>query len=332
MRYLVLIALVLMLALPVGAQADSPLTVEKFVGAEGAWFTADAAPGLSLPLGVAVTYRLVVSNSSETETLTNLTLTDSLYDITDCEIPAELGAGQSFECVVGPIDPESVGQTVNVALATAQSGTALFTATDSAVLTTTENADEVQIIVGVIEAIDGQTVIIDGVTYVVIGNEAVLALLKVGDEVVLIVTVAEDGTITVVLITLANEDIYIDDDPEDVDDGDDEDDGGFRDDAPCQANPPDWAPAYGWRMKCDPESLANFVLPPGQAKKLGRDTDETGELTGARAVGPNRDRADKPGRGNGRGNNGNNGQGNGNGRGNNGNGNGKGNGKGNGRP
>ncbi|MCU0466105.1 MAG: hypothetical protein MUF38_16245 [Anaerolineae bacterium] len=159
-RTAILLILALVAIVPAAAQEDppvSPLAVEKFVGLEGAWFTADSAPGLTLPVGQAVTYRLVVSNTSADAALTNLTLTDSLYPITDCEIPAELAAGQSFECVVGPIASEEVGQTVNVALATATTADGeTLTALDSATLTTTEATGEVITIIGTLESIDGR--------------------------------------------------------------------------------------------------------------------------------------------------------------------------------
>ena len=321
-KFVLVLLLAVLWAIPTLADVSPSLTVEKMVGYEGAWFTADSAPGLSVPLGQAITYRLIVSNTSETETLTGLSLTDSLYPLTDCEVPTELAAGQSFECVVGSIIADTVGTTVNVALATAIDGDGdILTATDSAVVTNTEAEGVIVVIEGVIESIDGQVIVVGGVSYTIPDGNLILSLLEVGDSVVIVAVQAEDGTLTVFLITLADEDIYIDTDNDD--DNDDDDD--FRDDAPCQARPPDWAPAYGWRMKCDPDSLANFVLPPGQAKKLGRDNDDDGDI--------DTDDDANPGRGNGRdkkdkkdkkdkGNNGN-GRGNGNGNGGNGNGNGK---------
>lgn len=324
-RILTLIVLAALCAIPTFAddEAVSPLVVEKFVGYGGAWFTADAAPGITAPVGQDVTYRLVVKNISETDTLTGLTLTDSLYPLDDCTPPAELAAGQSFECVVGPVTAETAGEVTNVATATAIGADSTpLTATDSAVLTHVEATGEIVTIVGVIEVIDGNLVTVGGVVYTLPEGDAVLGLLEVGDNVIIIGVLAEDGTFTVFLITLADEDIYID---TDEDDGEDDDD--FRDDAPCQASPPDWAPAYGWRMQCDPDSLENFILPPGQAKKLGRDDDDDGEIDTQADGGHGNGRGnkkDKKNNGNGNGNGNNNGNGNGNGGGN---GNGKGNGK-----
>ncbi len=314
-RLALLMILAVLWVAPTLADDSSPLTVEKFIGYEGAWFTADSAPGLSAPVGQAVTYRLVVSNTSETDVLTGLTLTDSLYPLDDCLIPAELVAGQTFECVVGPIMVDAAGATVNVAMATAVGVDGeVLTATDSAVLTSTESEGVIVVIEGVIESIDGNVIVVNGVSYIIPDGNLVLSLLEVGDSVVIVAVQAEDGALTVFLITLSDEDIYIDTD--DNDDNDDDDD--FRDDAPCQARPPDWAPAYGWRMKCDPDSLENFVLPPGQAKKLGRDNDDDGNLdTNADANpghGNGRDKKDKKNNGNGHGNGNSNGNGNGNGK------------------
>lgn len=312
MKRIVIMLLLVFISLPSMADESNPLTVEKFVGYEGAWFTADGGSGLTVPVGQTIAYRLVVTNPSETDTLTGLTLTDSLYPLADCEIPAELAAGQTFECVIDAVTPAEAGLTVNVALATAiaTDGTVL-TATDSAILTSQAVEGTPIRVEGVIESIAGNIVVVGGVAYTIPEDDPILPLLQVGDAVVIIGVQAEDGTVTVFLITLLDEDVYIDTDEDD----DEDDDDNFRDDAPCQANPPDWAPAYGWRMKCDPDSLDNFVLPPGQAKKLGRDNDDDGEIDAESDA--------NPGRGNGRGN----GNGNGN---NNGGGNGKGNGKGNG--
>jgi len=319
-KFAILMILAVLWAIPAVADDSTPLSIEKFVGYEGAWFTADSAPGVSVPVGQTVAYRLVVSNNSETDTLTQLTLTDSLYPLVDCQVPTELAAGQTFECVVGPIVVEAVGASVNVALVTALGADGdILTATDSAVLTSTAAEGVIVVITGAIESIDVNLVVIGGVSYIIPDGNLILPLLEVGDSVVIVAVQAVDGTLTVFLVTLADEDVYIDTD------GDDENDDDFRDDAPCQNGPPDWAPAYGWRMKCDPDSLANFVLPPGQAKKLGRDNDDDGYL--------DTEADENPGRGNGRDkkdkkDKGNNGNGNDNGNDNgNGNGNGKGNGK-----
>lgn len=323
MRRIIALCLILgLLAIPTLADTESsPLMLEKFVGYGGAWFTADSEPGISVPVGQAVTYRLLVKNLSESDTLTGLTLTDNLYPIDDCTIPTELAAGQSFECVVGPITAEADGAVTNVALATATTadGT-LLTATDSAVVTHNEVEGELTSVEGIIEAIDGVIVTVGGVAYTIPADDPVLPLLEVGDNVLIVGVQAEDGTFTVHLITLLDEDVYIDTD-EDEDDGDEDDEDDFRENAPCHARPPDWAPAYGWRMKCDPDSLENFILPPGQAKKLNRGGEGEDEDDAQAHPGNGRGKKEKKDKGN---------NGNGNGRGN-GNGNGRGNGNGNGR-
>src|SRR5690606_2205602 len=91
------------------------LNIEKMVGLGGVWFAADSAPGLTVPHDGEVRFRITVSNDG-TETFTNITLTDSMFPLDGCVIPAELPAGLSFECVVGPVElAEDGGALVNSA-------------------------------------------------------------------------------------------------------------------------------------------------------------------------------------------------------------------------
>ncbi|RNC67961.1 MAG: hypothetical protein ED859_12155 [Desulfuromonadales bacterium] len=69
-----------------------------------------------------VQFKYVVKNTGN-ETLTNITLTDDVYNLVGkCTIPATLGPGQEFSCMIGPFDAMA-GQHTNTATATGMAGT-----------------------------------------------------------------------------------------------------------------------------------------------------------------------------------------------------------------
>jgi len=65
-----------------------------------------------------VYFRFVVTNNGPVP-LTDLELTDSDYDTSSCVIPESLAPGQSFECIIGPIDAV-FGQHTNTGTAKGQ--------------------------------------------------------------------------------------------------------------------------------------------------------------------------------------------------------------------
>lgn len=109
-------------ALPGAACTVTAVDIEKLISVDGGtiWQDADSAPGPEINLGTPVLFRFVVTNISQAE-LTNLTLTDNMYDLSACVIPAALAAGASFDCIVGPFNAEA-GQHTNVAAVTAVLG------------------------------------------------------------------------------------------------------------------------------------------------------------------------------------------------------------------
>ena len=74
------------------------------------------------PVTCGKVYFKFVTTNVGSESLTNLTLTDSVYSLNSCVKPASLPAGESFTCLIGPL-PALAGQHVNTATATGMSGT-----------------------------------------------------------------------------------------------------------------------------------------------------------------------------------------------------------------
>lgn len=119
-------------ALPGPACRIVAVDIEKLISVDNGttWQDADSAPGPEINLGTPVMFRFVVRNISQSE-LTNLALTDNVYDLSSCTIPASLAVGAFFECTIGPLNAEA-GQHTNVATVTAVSANQQVQDTDSA--------------------------------------------------------------------------------------------------------------------------------------------------------------------------------------------------------
>jgi hypothetical protein len=77
--------------------------IEKYVSVDGqaTWEDADTSPGPEVSEGDDVYFRFVVTNDGDVE-LTNITLSDTDFDLSGCSITDPLATGASFECVIGP--------------------------------------------------------------------------------------------------------------------------------------------------------------------------------------------------------------------------------------
>ena len=92
---------------PVTDDLSIPITqvpsidIEKELSVNGGpWLDADLAPGPTVPSDATVRFRFVVANTGNV-TLTNVQVTDSVFDTSNCMIPTTLVPGQSGECVIG---------------------------------------------------------------------------------------------------------------------------------------------------------------------------------------------------------------------------------------
>jgi hypothetical protein len=117
--------------LPGPSCVTASLSVENYVSSDGVtWSDSDDIPGLQIEPGAQVWFRVVASNAGNVE-LTGLALTDSLYDLTSCDLPDVLAVNSVAECTVGPF-AAAQGQFGNLTTATAVYGAETISGTDSA--------------------------------------------------------------------------------------------------------------------------------------------------------------------------------------------------------
>jgi hypothetical protein len=269
------------------------LRVDKLAGLGGAWFAADNPPGFSVPASREVRFRVVVTNDG-TYPFTNIAVADTMLTFADCEIPPVLPPGLSFQCSTERIEV-GTGAQVNTVTVTVMANGQTYSASDSAHFVAAADLDgDVITVEGPVASIEANVIVVADRMIVLRPDDPLLSVLEIGDVVRVEGTEDEDGVLIAIFILIVDTDIYVGDDPDEI----------YRDDRNCGNPPPLWAPAHGWRNKCQLSEVTPGALPPGlRDRKKDKDKDKGNNGRG---------------NGNGRGNNGNNG--NGNGRGNNGNG------------
>jgi hypothetical protein len=115
-----------------GASCLNPsIDVEKFISVDGVtWLDADQLPGPDVALDATVAFRFVVTNDGNVP-LASITLSDNLFDLATCTLPATLDPGVFFECTL-PAQPVTAGQHTNTATATGQYEGEVVTDSDGA--------------------------------------------------------------------------------------------------------------------------------------------------------------------------------------------------------
>jgi uncharacterized repeat protein (TIGR01451 family) len=108
------------------------IDVEKYVSTsdDGSWIDADTPTGPEVEAGHDVYFRFVVTNDGDA-TLTNVTLADSDFDVSDCTLTDPLDPDDSFACVIGPFAAQE-GQHTNTATATGDYDGQTYTDQDDA--------------------------------------------------------------------------------------------------------------------------------------------------------------------------------------------------------
>ena len=222
------------------------ISIEKFVSiaGDGMWNTADNAPGLQIPEDHEVAFRIVVTNDG-TEDLTGISLSDSMVDISSCDVPDALPVGETIECEFGPFEVE-IGEFSNTATVAASFDGETLTATDSAHYFVEERDEDVTIVIieGPIEIIIDNIIIIWGREIVLDPDDPIIQVIQVGDIIRIEGEIDLDGDVIIIIpiiVVIIDIDIFIN--------GDDDDVVIWRD-GECANPPPPWAPAHGWRRKC----------------------------------------------------------------------------------
>lgn len=118
--------------LPGPSCTEAAIEVIKSVSVDGGttWNDAELPTGPSVDVGAPVSFLFQVVNTGDFA-LSNITLTDSVLDLSSCAIPATLDVEGTFECVVGPV-AATEGQHVNIATVTGDYDDETFTDTDAA--------------------------------------------------------------------------------------------------------------------------------------------------------------------------------------------------------
>jgi uncharacterized membrane protein len=77
------------------------------------WLNTNTPPGINVPTGSNVYFRFTITNTGNVE-LTNITLTDNLYPLTNLSLPASLAPDEVFIYYLGPIIAQDSQQTNTV--------------------------------------------------------------------------------------------------------------------------------------------------------------------------------------------------------------------------
>lgn len=113
-------------------EPQASIDLEKYVSVDDQanWQDADTPTGPEVEAGHDVYFRFVVTNDGDA-TLTNVTLADSDFDVSDCTLTDSLDPDDSFACVIGPFAAQE-GQHTNTATATGDYDGQTYTDQDDA--------------------------------------------------------------------------------------------------------------------------------------------------------------------------------------------------------
>jgi len=125
-----------------------------------------------------------------------------------------------------------------------QTATARVTLTLTPTVLPTADVGVITVVEGPVERINGNIITIYGVPVQVDPNDPILGSIKVGD-VLRVEGSTETGTTQIVIVAttvvVVNVDVNVNPPSGEV----------WRDDGTCSHPPPDWAPANGWRRRCE---------------------------------------------------------------------------------
>lgn len=225
---------------------DRPaIDIEKYVMTDGAtWADVDAAPGPQVIVGSNVSFRFVITNTG-TVPLTALTLTDTTLATTTCVLPATLEPAASVECVVGPV-PAVEGQHTNTATVTASFNGVSVTDSDTASYLGGDTALPVTIIIeGPVQIINANIVTIYDIDIEINADDPILNVIQIGDFIRVEGDTALDDdqqnlVVIAIFVVIVDVDVVVNVDGE-----------VWRDEGDCSNGPPPWAPANGWRRRCE---------------------------------------------------------------------------------
>lgn len=246
---------------------DRPsIRVEKSISVDGGsnWNTAHSVPGPALEVDTNVWFRFVVTNDGN-RPLTDIVLSDSVFETASCILPVSMQPAETSTCVIGPFSVEE-GQHVNTVNVEAMFSGVSVADGDTAhyVGETAEELPVIIVIEGPVVAINVNIITIFNINVVVDPDDPILTSIRIGDRIRVEGELITDGdtyefvvggsdvTIVIVAINIVIINVEVRPDPQPPTlTGD------------CSNPPPPWAPAHGWRARCDPDYSGYTGVPPG---------------------------------------------------------------------
>lgn len=126
----------------------------------------------------------------------------------------------------------------------------------------TATLEPVIVVEGPVESIEGNVITIYGITIALNPDDPLLSVLVVGDMLRVEADYAEDVTLIIaVTVEPLTNDVNVNPDTGEA----------WRDEGGCNNPPPDWAPANGWRRRC--QGASGNANPPGNGNGKGNNDD-----------------------------------------------------------
>ena len=231
-----------------GGERPSIRVVKSVSKDRSNWTDSDDDDGPEINVGEDVFFRFSVTNDG-TVPVSNITLADSSYSTASCTIPATLNAGASFECIIGPFDAVA-GRHMNTVTVRARYNEFEIIDSDTASYFGGDRDDDTGglpvtiVIEGPVQNININIITIYDIDIEINPDDPLLTVIQLGDHIHIEGNMQDQGdTIIIVAVTIIiiDVDIVIGDDNTVV----------WRDDDGCGNPPPPWAPAHGWRRRCE---------------------------------------------------------------------------------
>lgn len=222
---------------------ETGISVQIFISVDDGttWVSSDS--DVEADAGDDVLVRFVVLNLSDSP-FTAIDLSDTSIDISLCEIPDSLPSGEDFDCTVTITLEGDFDSLALVIVVAGELDGVIITISEDVDISEDDDDDGDEGIVIVIEGpvteIDGTTIIIFGFDIVLAEDDLRLTVIQIGDVLRIEGDWDDDNPVILAFIIIfIDVDVFI---FEGVI---------WRDPGDCAGAPPPWAPAHGWRRRCE---------------------------------------------------------------------------------
>jgi hypothetical protein len=226
---------------------DDGITIQIFISTDGGttWVSSDS-DDVEAHDDEEVLVRFVVLNLSG-GTLTGIDLTGTNFDISLCEIPTELADGDDFDCIVTMVyvgDDDDDGLDLVVVITGNLNGVVIVISRDVVINEDDDDDNDedgiVIVIEGPVTAVVGNQITIFNFNIIVGENDPLLTVIQIGDVLRIEGDWDDDSPIIIaIIIIFVDIDVFVFDGQV------------WRDQGNCNNAPPPWAPANGWRRRCE---------------------------------------------------------------------------------